>query len=299
MSEHTNGPVAFVLSGGASHGAIEVGMLYALYERGIVPDLIVATSAGAFNGAFIASRQPTLDTVAALAEVWRSLRQRDVFPIDNLLSGFLGFFGFIERRSHLVSDRGLRALMDRWLEFATLEEAPVPLHVIATDLATGQERRLSAGPVVDAVMASGAIPGVLPPVNWDGRYLVDGGVANNTPISHAIELGAWEVYVLPTDYSCPLTRARHGALAVATQALILLLRQRLAADIQRVPADVRLVVMPPPCPLDVSPTDFSQARELIERARRDGREFLEQLEQDSRSSVLFPPPLRLLASHRH
>ena len=87
----TNLGSTVVLSGGASHGAIGVGMLRALYERGIAPDLIIGTSAGAFNGAFIASRPPTVDTVATLAEVWQSLHERDVFPARNLLTGFLGF----------------------------------------------------------------------------------------------------------------------------------------------------------------------------------------------------------------
>jgi NTE family protein len=79
-----------------------------------------------------------------------------------------------------------------------LEETPIPLHVIATDVLTGEEVRLSEGPLVDAVMAGAAIPGVLPPVDWEGRLLVDGGVANNAPISHALDLGADRVYVLPT-----------------------------------------------------------------------------------------------------
>jgi NTE family protein len=265
-------------------------MLRALYERGIAPDLIIGTSAGAFNGAFIASRPPTIATVAALAEVWQSLRQRDVFPA-NLLTGFLGFVG---QRDYLVSNNGLRALLHRWLEFDGLDDAPVPLHVIATDLLSGAERRLSTGPVVDAVLASSAIPGVYPPIRCGDRYLIDGGAANNTPISHAIELGARTVYVLLTGCTCTLPRAPRGALAVATHALTMLLRQRLADDIQRVPADVRLVVMPPPCPSPVQPTDFSHARELVARSYADGATFLDHL--DGRQHAVPPG---ILESHRH
>lgn len=291
VSGTSNGPVAFVLSGGASHGAIEVGMLRALYERGITPDMIVATSVGAFNGGFIASRPPTVETVDLLADVWLTLRQRDVFPITNLATGF---FGFIGRRNHLVSDHGLRALLDRWLEFTDLEQAKVPLHVIATDLASGAELRLSSGPAADAVLASGAIPGVFPPVRWGGRTLVDGGVANNTPITHAIEMGAREVYVLPTGFACALAEAPQVALSVAVHALTLLLRQRLVADIQRVPDDIRLVVMPPPCPLAVLPTDFSHPREMIDRGEQLGRAFLSAI-GEQRHAV---PPV-MLGVHQH
>src|SRR4051794_40781967 len=95
--------VAFVLSGGASLGAIQAGMLRALYEREIRPDLIVGTSAGALNGAFIASRPQSVETADALADVWRGTRRGQVFPL-NPLTGLLGFAG---ARDHLVPSSGL------------------------------------------------------------------------------------------------------------------------------------------------------------------------------------------------
>src|SRR5690242_55067 len=90
--------VAFVLSGGASLGAVQVGMLEALYERGIAPQLVVGTSVGAVNGAFIASRPQTVQTARELAAIWRGLRRGQIFPL-NPLAGFLGFMG---SRDHLV-----------------------------------------------------------------------------------------------------------------------------------------------------------------------------------------------------
>jgi NTE family protein len=194
---------AFVLSGGASLGAIQVGMLRALYERGITPDLIVGTSAGALNGAFVAARPPTPTTADELGDVWRSVRRSTVFPA-NPLSGFVGFIG---RRNYLVPDWGLRALLTHHLPIEALEDAVIPLHVVAVDLYSGEEVRLSEGSAIEAVMASAAIPGVFPPVSWEGMELIDGGVANNTPISHAVELGA------ERSTSCPpgetiRTRAR-------------------------------------------------------------------------------------------
>jgi NTE family protein len=265
------GRVAFVLAGGASLGAVEVGMLRALYERGIAPDLVVATSAGALNGAFIASRPQTVETADALGEIWDGLRRGQVFPV-NLLTGLVGFLGM---RDHLVPDGGMRRLITRHIERDRLEQMPLERHGIAVDVITGEELRLSRGPAVEAVMASAAIPGVLPPVSWEGRELMDGGVANNTPISHAVELGASEVYVLPTGNACALTEPPSGALAMALHALSLLMQRRLLDDIERHRDGTKLVVLPPPCPLSVQPIDFGHARLLIESAYADASEFLD------------------------
>ena len=283
-------PIGFVLSGGASLGAIQVGMLHALYERGIAPDLIVATSVGAVNGAFIASRPPTVSTADALGDIWRKLHRDDVFP-PNLVTGLLGFLG---RRSSLLPSSGLRRLLERHIDFERVEDAAIPLHVIGVDLKSGRERRLSEGDVIEAVLASAAMPAVFPPVRWGDLELIDGGVANNTPISHAIELGATEIYVLPTGYACHLHTAPSSALGMGLHALTLLIQQRLIIEIRAFRDRARLVVLPPPCPLDVTPADFSHARELIERARRDARAFLAAAPV-GRSAV--PPVMRDMQTH--
>jgi NTE family protein len=266
-----SGRVAFVLAGGASLGAVEVGMLRALYERGVRPQFIVATSAGALNGAFIASRPQTVETADELGETWRGLRRGQVFPV-NLVIGLLGFLG---ARDHLVPDGAMRKLITSHIEHDRLEQMPLELHVIAVDVVTGEEVRLSRGPAVEAVMASAAIPGVLPTVPWEGRDLIDGGVANNTPISHAVELGASEVYVLPTGNACALTEPPGGALAMALHALSLLMQRRLIDDIESHRDRVKLVVLPPPCPLSIEPIDFGHAGLLIDRAYADACEFLD------------------------
>src|SRR3954451_6780828 len=218
---------AFVLSGGASLGSIQVGMLEALYERGIRPDLIVGTSAGALNGAFIAERPQTVETAHQLGDVWRGLKRGQVFPVNP----WIGALGFLGARDHLVPDAGLRRLIRRHAIAERLEETYVPLHVIATDVLRGEDVRLSEGPLVDAVMASAAIPGVLPAVDWDGRTLVDGWVANNAPISHAVELGADAIYVLPTGWPCELHKPPRAALAMLVYATGLLIGRRLAQEI--------------------------------------------------------------------
>jgi len=263
--------VAFVLSGGAGLGAIQVGMLRALYERGVSPDVIVGTSAGAMNGAFIATRPQTVATADALASVWRDLRRGEVFPL-NPITGMLGFLG---ARNHLVPASGLRRLIARHVERGDLEDLPIPLHVVAVDVISGEELRLSRGPVLDAVLASAAIPGVISPVRWEERTLMDGGVANNTPISHAVELGAERIYVLPTGHACALEEPPGGALAMTLHAVSLLTQRRLMDDIGRHERDAQLIVLPPPCPLSVQPIDFGRADELVGRALQDAREFLD------------------------
>jgi NTE family protein len=152
----------------------------------------------------------------------------------------------------------------------------IPLHVIATDLGDGREVRLSSGPLVESVLASAAIPGVLPSVELNGRDLVDGGVANNTPISHAVELGAKRIYVLPTGQSCELESPPHGAVDMVLHAINLLMHRRLLDDIVRFRDSAELVVLPPPCPLDVQPMDFGKAERLIERSLDQSRRFLDE-----------------------
>ena len=140
---------AFVLSGGASLGALQVGMLRALYERGVAPDLLVATSAGALNAAFVASRAQTVETTRELARIWCELQRDDVFPVGprTLIGGLLG------KRDHLVSAAALRKLVARYLQFDELADAPIPLHLVAFDLEHAREVLLSQGPALEAIVA--------------------------------------------------------------------------------------------------------------------------------------------------
>ena len=256
---------AIVLSGGANLGAMQVGMLRALAEHGVAPDLIVGTSAGALNAAFIAERGLTTAAVDELAQIWRSLRARDVFPPDPkyLFSAVRG------RSPSLFSDFGLRKLIDRHVNLTVLEDARIPLIVVATDLLTGGEVDLGWGPAADAVLASSAIPGLLPPVTWRGRTLVDGGVADNTSLAPAIMAGAETVYVLPTGYRCAPAEVPDDAADIVLHATTLLVQKRLIRDIEQYSGAADLIVLPSPCPLDISPRDFSRADELIERAYRE------------------------------
>jgi NTE family protein len=143
------------------------------------------------------------------------------------------------------------------------------------DVLTGEDVLLSAGPAVDAVAASSAIPGIYPPAEAGGRCYMDGGTVNNTPISHAVSLGADIVWVLPTGYACALRAAPASALGMALHGLTVLIHQRLAADYARYRDKVDLRVAPPLCPLNVSPADIGHTASLIERARHSATAWLD------------------------
>ena len=197
MEGNGSGPdrTAFVLTGGGSLGAVQVGMLYALLEAGVRPDLVVGSSVGALNGAYLAGH-PSLEGVEALAGLWESIKRTEIFPISprRMVAGALGW------RNHLFDPLGLRTLILRAdLDFDRLEDAPVPLHAMATDVSTGTPVVLSRGDVIDALMASAAMPGAFPPVEVDGRALIDGSVTADAPVEQAEQLGGTSIYLLSTS----------------------------------------------------------------------------------------------------
>jgi NTE family protein len=280
---------AFVLSGGGSLGAVQVGMLRALGERGIAPDLLVGTSAGALNAVFVAAHGMSPASLDRLAAIWTALRRDDVFP----LRGPRMVLALAGARDALCSGSGMERLVRRHVGFTDLENAPVPVHLVATDLLSGEEVLLSEGDAVSAVLASSAIPAVLPPVRRDGRTLVDGGLADNAAISQAIALGADRVYVLPTGYACALPTPPSTPLAVAVQALSLLVQRRLITDVELYADRVDLVVLPPLCPLRIAATDFRHAADLCRRAHAASAGWLDS------GAAHRAAPERVLGLHGH
>jgi NTE family protein len=270
-SVHPVPRTAFVFAGGGSLGAVQVGMLKALTRIKVLPDFVVGASVGAINGAYFAA-EPDTDGVARLERIWSKLRSADVFPfsIKNSLLAVLG------RRDHLVAAEFLRSLLESELPCQSLEAVRVPCYVVATNVLTGAEVAMSSGPITPALLASAAIPGVFPSVAIDGDYLIDGGVANNTPISTAVRLGATRIIVLPTGMSCALPKPPRGAIAVALHALNLLVMRQLVSDIEYFSGKVELVVLPPLCPVAVTAYDFSQTADLIRRSEASSRLWLKQ-----------------------
>jgi NTE family protein len=280
---------AFVLSGGGSLGAVQVGMMQALEQRGVVPDLLVGASAGAINAAFVAGRGFTAAALDDLAGVWRGLRRQDVFPF----APHRHLLALAGRRPSLCSADGLTRLIDAHISYDQLEDATVPVHIVTTDVLSGLEVTLSRGDAVRAVLASSAIPAVLPAVEIGGRLLFDGGVADNTPISQAVALGADRVVVLPAGVACALASPPRSAVATAVHALTLLIEQRLALDVAAYEERTELIVMPPLCPLAVPSIDFRRAADLIDRARRSAGSWLDE------GGHRRPRPARFLSLHAH
>lgn len=259
--------IAFVFSGGASLGSVQAGMLQALEAAGVAPDIVLGTSVGAMNAGYIAGG----GTADGLVDIWHGLRGSRLFPVNPVL----GLQAFLGKKSNFVPDDGIKRVLRRHLGFDRLEDAQLPLTVMATDIQTGAEVRLTEGPAVQAILASTSLPGVFPPVPIGGRSLVDGGIANNTPISVAIEAGASEVWVLNTGYSCGLAHAPKTAFAAALHSVGLLVQQRLLIETRDIDYPVPVHLIPAPCPIMVGPTDFSQSRELIEMARRGTTQWLD------------------------
>jgi NTE family protein len=253
---------AFVLTGGANLGCVQVGMLQALERAGVRPDLYVGTSVGAVNATFVAGR-PGGGGPDQLAEVWHRLRRSDVFP-TSALRGLRSVGG---REQGLVSPVNLARLVRTHLPYRNLEEAPVPVTVVAVDVCTSADVPISRGPAVEAVLASAAIPGVFPPVAIGDRHFMDGGVVDNAPISHAVALGATTVWVLPAGYACALPEPPRSAIGMALQGLNVLVQRRLAHDVVVYGDRAEIHVVPPLCPVRVAPTDFSQSAGLADAAR--------------------------------
>ena len=231
--------VAFVLGGGGILGAHEVGMLRALAECGVRPDVILGTSIGAINGAFFAA-DPTLAGVERLTELWRSANLADRSP------------GTVLRRvttlarsgTHLQSFREMRERLIEVLPAERVEELLVPFQCVAASIEQAAEHWFDSGPLADVVLASCAVPGILPPVRIDGEHFIDGGIVNSIPVSRAVMLGASRIYVLQVGRLEQPLKPPRWPWEVGLVAFEVARRHRFAHDLHSLPADVELHVLP-------------------------------------------------------
>jgi NTE family protein len=258
-----------VLSGGGNLGVSQVGMLRALIERGILPDVVVGTSVGALNGAVIAST-PDIEGVDRLTDLWCSLRTSEVFPGGKLARAW----NVLSRDDHLFGNEGLQAVIERAAPAPTFEETVVPLRVVATDLHSAEEVVFAAGPVASALLGSCALPGIYPPVEHDGRTLVDGAVTNAVPITHALAGNAERVYVLDVSGGGFGDRPIRSPLDVAVRAFNISRNQRFDLEMRNTPDDVDVIVLPRPDD-DRELFDFSDALMLIIEAHALAGKFLD------------------------
>src|ERR1700733_10859179 len=251
---------ALVFAGGGSFGAIQVGMMHSLAANGIGADMVVGSSVGALNGAYYAG-DPTLRGVLQLETIWRGLTRHDVFPVT-----WKTLLGFLWRRDFLIPHDGIQKLIDDHLPYRNLQDATLPVHIVTTDIITGDSVVLSEGPAAQAIIASTAIPGAFAPVRYRDFYLADGAISSNTPIRVAIAKGANRLIILPTGYACSAHTPPIGAVATALHALTLLISRQLVSELEDIDPGIEYFVVPPLCPLVGSPYDFSRTAEHIERA---------------------------------
>jgi NTE family protein len=264
------GRTAFVLAGGGSRGAVQVGMLEALIRRGIRADRVFGASVGAINGAAYAG-SPTLEGIERMATVWRGVRGTDIFPRGT----FDGPWAFFQKRAAVHANTGLRAIIQAGLDYDNLEDAAIPIEVVTTSLTDGRERWIGHGPAVEAVLASSAIPSIFPPVTIDGDVLVDGGVVNNVPISRALAAGCDRIYVLlcgPLHYHPPPPRRPAEA---ALTAFFVAVHARFVRELAALPSGVEVVVFSGGGEPAGQYRDFSATAGLIEEGRAEVNDVLD------------------------
>ena len=220
--------------------------------------------------------------------IWRGLRRTGVLPLT-----WRTIISFLYRRDFLVTTDALRQLVDNNLGYRNLEDAKLPVHIVATDILSGGTVVMSEGPAAQAIIASAAVPAAFEPVHFNDLYLADGAVSSNTPVTVAVARGAQRLIVLPTGYACALEKPPAGAVANALHALTLLISHQLVNELQGLDHSINYFVVPPLCPLIGSPYDFSQTSELIERAAMSTDSWL------SEGGLDHPGVHAQLSTHKH
>lgn len=283
--EPSRGKVAFVLSGGAARGAIQVGMLRVLLQRGIVPDLIVGTSVGAFNGAWLAA-MPTTQGIERLEAIWSQVRYDDIFgggPMTVLLH-------LVRRLPSLYGGEAIQRFLERIIAESKLESAhfdhlQVPLAVVATNLTRGRPEIFDRGQLIPALLASAAIPAILPPVMIDGEQYVDGGLLDNVGLCVAVERGARDIYVLDTSWDGQAQQLATTLDAVIERSVEVVAAFHLQCAIERYAKRARVVVLRDDGRVVCSGADFSAVGALIAAGRDIAEQVLAAPRQESARAI--------------
>ena len=229
---------AFVLGGGGILGAHEVGMLQALAEAGITPDVVIGTSVGAINGAFVAA--DPAGAAERLAGLWQGPDLQQAFS-----GNLLGRATTLARsRTNLHAIEPLRAMLERGLPVATFAELELPFHCVAASIERASAHWFTSGALAPAVLASCAVPGLLPPVEVDGEHYFDGGLVHSIPVGRAVELGCRVIYVLQVGrIESPLTPPKR-LWEVGLIAFEIARRHRFHEEMASLPDEVSVHVLP-------------------------------------------------------
>ena len=254
-------------------------MLRALTDFGVAPDLVVGTSIGAINGAAIAA-EPTAAGITRLAQTWSAIERNDAFE-----GSIVGRLATLARsRTHLHENHALRRLLEESLPVGLIEDLPVRFECVAACIETASERWFSSGPLVDAVLASSAVPGLLPPVEIEGEHYLDGGIVNSIPVGRAVQLGAEVIYVLHVGRVERSLEPPRWPWQVALVAFEIARRHRFIGDMAGLSDALEVHVMPtgqadPPRYADLSPfryRDTSNIQDQIARSHEASTRYLKQ-----------------------
>jgi NTE family protein len=247
--------VAFVLGGGGLRGAAEVGMIKALAATNVTPDIVVGTSIGSINGVIAASGP--LDQMANQLEgMWSHLESSGVLS-DGLMTRMANL---VRHRTHMHSNTAMRELLLEWLPYHDFEQLPTSFQCSAACIETSAERWFDSGTLIDAILASCAVPGLLPPVEVDGQHFIDGGVVNSIPISRALHLGATTIYVLHVGNIDTELRLPKNAWDVAFVAFEIARRHRFHHDMEHLPDDIAIHILPTGVDPDAKYNDTAKLR---------------------------------------
>jgi NTE family protein len=284
-----SGVIGFVLSGGANLGSVHVGMVQALLEAGIKPDVIVGTSIGAVNAGHLAA-DPSLDQVEELRDLWCDARAREIFPLNPIANARALF-----REGALFSSHYWRRFVERRAPYENIEDAAVTLRITATDYEEGRSVCFDSGSLVDAIMASTALPGVFPPYRVGDRWFIDGAVSEQLPLRAALECGADTIYVMAVSVPSP-PPGRRTPLTILRHSVTILLYPRLRLDALDLPGEhpsLRIVQVPS-VKTQISLWDMSRHDELITTAYETTRRFLEaEHDHDDRVEVATVPQMEV------
>jgi NTE family protein len=263
------GPVVFVLSGGGNLGALQIGMLRALAERGVRPDVILGCSVGAINGAGLAE-DPTPAGIGRLERLWRDLDGKQLMP-GRVLPPAVA----LARKGEAISDNaGLRRELEERLTARTFEELAVPFQCVATDVIGVREVWFTSGPLIEPILASAALPAVYPSVMIDGVRYLDGAIVDDVPIGRAVELGARTIYVLQVSgFARPRPEPRRP-LDVAIQSYWIARHHRFKRELEAVPPDVEVHLLPTGQTPTMRYNDFTRSAELMSLAYEASSDYL-------------------------
>jgi NTE family protein len=267
-------PIGFVLGGGGSLGAMQVGMLQALAEAGVAPDLVVGTSVGSLNAAVLALGGESGDR---LSRIWSRMTRHEAFP-----GGVLSQVRTLRHsKTNLFPNTGLAAIIDEHIgEDVTFEDLALPLGVVATDVDTAEPLLVRSGPVLAPLLASCAIPGIYPPVPFEGRLLYDGGLVANVPMRQALSMGAKSLVVLDCAFPSRMPGAPQTFAEVMMFTAMVSMRNQAVLEAPIAASEVPVVYVPGPLPVRVSPLDFSHTTTLTSEAYEAAKTYLGELRID-------------------